>query len=124
MKKLIFALVISLSLAPAIADSCYSEGMRVGTVQKFSQKGYVNKSWEGELVMEGTTFRSDASGNVRAGNVWKFSVLDANVAKVIDEAAMQGNSVAIKYCQISPIEGLGNFTTDTRTRAIQAVIRK
>lgn len=43
--------------------------------------------------MEGTTFRSDANGNVRAGNVWKFSVLDPNVAKTIDEAAMQGNSL-------------------------------
>jgi len=36
---------------PAQAD-CYSEGIRVGVVQKISKKGMINKSWEGELVMK------------------------------------------------------------------------
>ena len=29
----------------------YSDGERVGYVQKFSRKGYVCKTWEGELAM-------------------------------------------------------------------------
>ena len=97
---------------------CYSEGVRVGTVQKFSVKGFVNKSWEGELVMEGTKV-STQGNSTRGGNVWKFSVTDKQVAATVEDAVMSGKPVALKYCQ-------GVFTfgqTDTTYEITKAVLR-
>lgn len=97
---------------------CYSEGVRVGTVQKFSVKGCVNKSWEGELVMEGAKITTNGN-TTRGGNVWKFSVRDKQVATTIDDAVMAGKPVALKYCQ-------GVFTfgqTDTTYEITKDVAR-
>lgn len=103
----------------AHAGECYSDGVRVGTIQKFSQKGIVNKSWEGELVMDGVKLGGNSSG-IRGGNVWRFSVLDAAVAKTIDEATLTGAPVALRYCQVL----VTLLQTDTPYRITQAVIRK
>ncbi len=121
MKKVLFGLLAAAMLTSAQAG-CYSEGVRVGTLQKFSVKGYVSKSWEGELVMEGVKLKGTNEGGTRGGNVWAFSVLDPAVAKVIDEAAMTGGAIALKYCQAVPLTALG--VTDTPYRIVQAVIRK
>lgn len=113
------ALLLSMQ---AVSAECYSDGIRVGTVQKFSRKGLMNKSWEGELVMEGTKIAGDKTG-IRGGNVWKFSALDPEVAKVIDSAMMSGHQVALKYCQNNPVNT--SFTTqDTPYLITQAVERK
>jgi len=110
--------LIALSATVAHAGDCYSEGVRVGDVQKFSNKGMINKSWEGELVMEGTKIRG-SNGTMTGGNVWKFSVTDAAVAKVIDNAVMSGKPVALRYCQVMIQIG----QTDTNYRITQAVER-
>lgn len=120
MKKILIATAIALSAIAAQAD-CYSEGVRVGTVQKFSSKGLINKSWEGELVMEGEKIKGNANG-IKGGNVWAFSVLDAQVANVINDAVMSGGPIALKYCQVLGIQAVG--TTDTAYRIVQAVPRK
>lgn len=123
MKKTLIALALALAaLGSASAGSCYSEGVRVGSIQKFSQKGFVNKSWEGELVMEGFKLAAGAKG-VRGGDVWAFSVLDANVAKVIDGVVMTGGSVAVRYCQANPYDPTVSLSTDTEYRITQAVAR-
>ena len=115
---IIAAITLAVSVSASAGD-CYSDGIRVGTIQKFSNKGVINKSWEGELVMEGTKI-SGGSSSVKGGNVWKFSVLDATVAKVIDEATMLGSPIALKYCQVAFQVG----QSDTNYRITQAVIRK
>ena len=123
MKKYFIGL-IAVSVMSIVQAGCYSEGIRVGKIQKFSQKGYVNKSWEGELVMEGEKI-SGAQGRIRGGNVWAFSVLDPNVAQVINGATMTGGSVALKYCQEMPLTGaITKMSTDTLYRITQAVERK
>ncbi|HWZ59716.1 MAG TPA: hypothetical protein VNW46_12135 [Gemmatimonadaceae bacterium] len=67
----------------------YSSGERVGYVQKFSQKGYVCKTWEGELTVvtqpgiPPTTFA--------------FTVRDDSVAAAIN--AQLGKRVALEYRQ-------------------------
>lgn len=116
MKKLLVLSILALS--GLVNAECYSEGVRIGTVQKFSAKGWVNKSWEGELVMDGTKFSSNANGS-RGGNVWKFSVLEPAVASQIDDAVMTGRPVALKYCQV--VLTLGQ--TDTQYRITKAVPR-
>lgn len=71
-----------------------SEGVRIGTVSKFSYKGNINKSWEGELVMGG--LRQGESGAV--ANIWKFSIIggkdDALAAKF---NALAGKQVKVSY---------------------------
>jgi hypothetical protein len=121
MKKILLATIVTLFALNAYAE-CYSEGVRVGTLQKFSNKGLVNKSWEGELVMEGVKIKPDSNGGSRGGNTWAFSVLEPAVARVIDEAVMSGAPIALKYCQTMPFGAIG--TTDTPYRIVQAVIRK
>lgn len=95
----------------------------MGSLQKFSKKGFVNKSWEGEIVMEGTKF-SGANGSMRGGNVWKFSVLDANVAKTAEEAFTTFNPVAIKYCEENPLNPLWKATSSTPYIATQITVSK
>lgn len=124
MKSTFIALAIAALTFGAHASECYSEGVRVGTIQKFSSKGVVNKSWEGELVMEGVKFKTDSEGTTRGGNVWRFSTLDKAVAKVVDEAVMSGAPVALKYCQRAALDVSGWGTTDTPYLIVQAVVRK
>lgn len=124
MKKSLLGLVAAMVLSSAAYAECYSEGIRVGSVQKISAKGMVSKSWEGELVLEGTKFSSGQNG-VKGGNVWAFSVLDPAVAKVIENSAMTGGQIALKYCQANPLTKFAtNFTTDTTYRIVSAIERK
>lgn len=120
MRKLILAGLLGISLStPAFAASkCHSDGIRVGTVQKFSKKGILSKSWEGELVMEGVKYRGNAQSTV-GGNVWAFSTLDPVVANVISDATMTGQSVALRYCEVYISIG----QTDTNYHVTKAVIR-
>ncbi len=53
----------------------YSDGSRAGYIQKFSQKGWVCKTYEGELAM--TTVPGVAPV------LWSFTVRDERVAAVI-----------------------------------------
>jgi hypothetical protein len=55
----------------------YSTGERVGYVQKFSKKGWVCKTWEGELAM--TTVPGTAP------QLFEFSVRDDSIAGAIEE---------------------------------------
>jgi hypothetical protein len=67
----------------------YSTGERAGYVQKFSRKGYVFKTWEGELAMvsiPGTTPEK-----------FYFSVRADSVADRINQA--MGRKVALSYEQ-------------------------
>lgn len=124
MKKLIALAAICAASCTPVAAECYSEGIRIGTIQKFSMKGFMTKSWEGELVMEGVKLRAGAEGGTRGGNVWAFSVDDAAIAKVIDNATMTGGQVALRYCQNNPLNPLKGFAAQTSYRITQAVERK
>ena len=77
---------------------CYSEGVRSGEIQKFSQKGVFNKSWEGEMVMEGLKVKSAGNG-AAVTNVWRFSVTSQDVANKVNVAVFKGGKVSVKYCQ-------------------------
>jgi hypothetical protein len=80
--------IVGLSLWTAIAlNWSYSEGNRAGYLQKFSKKGWLCKTWEGEITM-----------NPIPGSVpekFAFSVRDDSVAKHL--TALIGERVAITY---------------------------
>lgn len=65
----------------------YSDGYRTGFVQKFSKKGWVCKTWEGELSM--VTLPGQAQER------WTFSVRDDSIANVI--RANMGSRVTLDY---------------------------
>lgn len=65
----------------------YSDGDRVGYVQKFSHKGWVCRTWEGELAM------TPVPG--AAPEIFPFTVRDEAVVKQIQ--ASEGKKVALHY---------------------------
>jgi hypothetical protein len=65
----------------------YSEGERAGYLQKFSRKGWICKTSEGELAM--TTVPGTAPV------IWEFSVWDDAVAKKMN--GLLGKKVVVHY---------------------------
>ncbi len=72
----------------------YSDGYRAGLLQKFSRKGAIFKTYEGELIL------SSVSGNsttVIASEKFYFSVSIDSLAARLD--TLQGRSVIVHYRQ-------------------------
>ena len=67
----------------------YSTGQRTGYVQKISHRGWICKTWEGELAM--TTFPGTAP------QIFQFSVRDDATAHRIED--MAGQRVSLAYDQ-------------------------
>ena len=67
----------------------YSSGDRAGYVQKFSRKGWVCKTWEGELAM--------VSLPGAMPEIYRFTVRDEAVAKAINQHL--GERVVLSYEQ-------------------------
>jgi hypothetical protein len=65
----------------------YSSGDRIGYVQKLSRRGWICRTWEGELAM------SPVPGAIP--QIFAFTVPDAGVAKKIAE--LEGKKVALHY---------------------------
>lgn len=81
---LLFALYVWVTL-----HWSYSDGERAGFVQKFSSKGWICKTWEGELLL------SSMPGAIP--EKFQFSVRDEAVAKLVSESA--GKRVVLTYAQ-------------------------
>lgn len=67
----------------------YSNGYRSGLVQKFSQKGWLCKTYEGELWQSVVT-------NV-APTIWLFTVRDERIARQLD--TLVGKQVRVHYTE-------------------------
>ena len=65
----------------------YSAGDRIGYVQKLSRKGWICRTWEGELAM------TPVPGS--APQMFDFTVPDPAIAKKITE--LEGKKVALHY---------------------------
>jgi hypothetical protein len=65
----------------------YSEGERAGVLHKFSKRGWICKTYEGELAMY-------VVGGV-APQIWNFSVRDPNVAAELNRVV--GQQVRLHY---------------------------
>ena len=92
MKNTLFALLL-LSLTLFGCSENYSNGERIGFVTKFSNRGLIYKSWEGELNLTQT--------GMNTSSTFQFSIdndrQDENVVKILDSAATQGWKVKIRY---------------------------
>ena len=83
---LVAVVLVGLYLALVLSWS-YSEGDRAGVLQKISRRGWVFKTYEGELAM--TTFPGVAPV------IWSFSARDKDVARQLGEAL--GKRVVLHY---------------------------
>ena len=73
----------------------YSTGERIGYLQKVSRKGWICKTWEGELAM--TTVPGTAP------QIFAFSIKDDGVARRVQESA--GQRVVLAYAQHKGVPG-------------------
>lgn len=76
----------------------YSDGQRAGVVSKFSRRGYVFKTWEGELLV-GNNAQLPQGGF--GSEKWEFSVYSGNeeaIAK-LQKALEEGHRVSLHYNQ-------------------------
>ena len=91
-KRLVIALIVSPVVLAAIYllvvfTWSFSDGDRVGYLQKFSHKGWICKTYEGELAM--TTMPG------LAPVIWEFSVWDKAVAVKLN--TMLGKKIVLHY---------------------------
>jgi dolichyl-phosphate-mannose--protein O-mannosyl transferase len=70
----------------------YSEGSRAGMLMKFSKKGNIFKTYEGELNLGGI---NPIPGNTIANNVWSFSVKDDSIGKLLED--QEGHILRLHY---------------------------
>jgi len=94
LRRTLFFSVVALALLLAaytwfVLTWSYSRGERAGFVQKFSKKGVVFKTWEGELLM--VTLPGVMPER------WEFTVRDDAVAARINE--LMGKRIALSYEQ-------------------------
>jgi hypothetical protein len=72
----------------------YSDGYRAGLLQKFSHKGNIFKTYEGEIILSSVT----STNNVAlASEKFYFSATDKNLASQLD--TLQGQFVIVHYIQ-------------------------
>jgi hypothetical protein len=89
----------------------YSEGNRAGLLQKFSYRGNMFKTYEGELVMSSV----ESNKNVTlASEKFFFSVQDKTVADRL--SSLEGHLVIVHYCQkhgVLPWRGDSDYIVDS-----------
>jgi hypothetical protein len=83
------AVLLFVAYTAFVLSWAYSEGERAGVVQKFSRRGFLFKTWEGELAM--TTVPGVAPV------IWRFSVRDDAVAAEV--SALLGRPVVLQYSE-------------------------
>ncbi len=87
-KTIILLLIIAIGYFSFIYFVTYSEGVRAGELVKFSKKGMLFKTWEGEI-----------SQGVSEAQLFKFSVEDKNKRVIDDLNKFQGRFVKLSYIE-------------------------
>ncbi|MBK9013827.1 MAG: hypothetical protein IPM82_06935 [Saprospiraceae bacterium] len=85
----------------------YSDGYRDGTLIKFSRKGFIFKTYEGELNQGGIA--NPAPGTAMVNQIWKFSVKEEHVADKL-------NTLGGKVVRLHYKEYVNNFFWEGETK--------
>jgi hypothetical protein len=86
LKLLGIIVLLSVAYGLFIYYAKYSEGIRAGELIKFSHKGVIIKTWEGEI-----------SQGVSEGQMFKFSVESSKDEVIDDLQRLQGKYVKLHY---------------------------
>jgi len=101
------AIVVGGGLYLLYANWTYSEGTRTGYLVKISRKGYVFKTYEGQLNLGG--FKADEETGV-IGNIWEFSLKKKALYERLGK--LEGKKVTLKYREVNkamPWQGDTNY---------------
>jgi len=88
-------LILIVVIVYFIFNFTYSEGNRAGVLTKFSKKGFVFKTYEGELNINGL---GNISNTAIGDKSWPFSVTDEATADTL--AHLEGRRVSLHYREI------------------------
>ena len=94
-KLLLFIVLVSVLVLTGLYlyfNYTYREGSRAGMLVKVSNKGYVFKTYEGELNLGGI---NPLPGNTIANNIWKFSVKDDSIGELLK--SKEGQMLRLHY---------------------------
>ena len=93
LRKVIIYFILAISIVfiayfSFVYYATYSDGVRSGELIKISKKGYVFKTWEGEI-----------SQGISGAQIFKFSVLDSDEKVIEDLKILQGQYVKVTYIE-------------------------
>jgi len=86
-------LVFAILFVIANLTFTYSEGNRAGRLIKFSKKGFIFKTYEGELNLGGVS--NATNGNIMMNYMWDFSVVNNKVADSLSR--LEGKDIRVHY---------------------------
>jgi hypothetical protein len=95
LRYLLLIIIIGLVVFYFIAGFTYSEGHRPGVLIKFSRRGYIFKTYEGELNLGGM---GNIPNTAQMNNIWEFSVMNKPVADSLMN--LEGQKVALHYRKV------------------------
>jgi hypothetical protein len=99
MKTTSFIIIaVVLFMLANVFSPTFSEGNRVGMITKFSHKGIIFKSYEGEMNSGGLR-KSELADESLTANTFEFSVNDTRIVNLIDSAMSSGIRVQLSYDQ-------------------------
>jgi flagellar basal body-associated protein FliL len=108
--KWIFIPIVIIALVMVVLyfifNYTYSEGNRAGVLIKFSKKGYVFKTFEGELNIGGM---GNIPNTAQMNQLWDFSVRNRDVADSLMK--LEGKKVSLHYNEV-----VKNFIWDGETK--------
>jgi hypothetical protein len=90
--SLVIVIVIIIALVYFKYGFTYSKGYRAGLLQKFSEKGVIFKTYEGEMIL--SSVQSNANVAL-ASEKFLFSVTDETIARQMEQ--IQGKYVVVHY---------------------------
>lgn len=90
----------------------YAEGVNEGDINYFQREGFIFKTYEGKMIQTGLK-NTKVQGSIQS-NEFKFSVVDKNVAKQLDEGTNTGVKLHWKrYLGSLPWRGKSQFIVDS-----------
>jgi hypothetical protein len=92
---LLALVIVGFGVTYLIFNFTYSEGNRAGVLIKFSKKGYIFKTHEGQLNIGGL---GNVPGTAQMDNHWEFSVRSNAVADTL--MLLEGKKVSLHYREV------------------------
>ena len=90
----------------------YSEGVNEGDINYFQKEGFIFKTYEGKMIQTGLK-TTNVHGSIQS-NEFKFSVVNENVAKKLNEGSNTGVKLHWKrYLCTLPWRGNSQFIVDS-----------
>ena len=93
----ILTIIVLLVAYIFICGITYSSGTRTGVVIKVSQKGFVFKTYEGELNLGGF---SQGEGTIMVRNIWNFSIPRNDTSIYNTITRFEGKQMRLHYKEV------------------------